>query len=937
MSTTSGQMLAHYRLVEKLGEGGMGVVWRALDTRLARDVAVKLLPDTFSGHPERLARFDREARALAALNHPNIGQIYGLEQPEGDHGAPPVLVLEYVPGEGLDQRLERERLSVEDALGFALQIASGLEAAHELGIIHRDLKPGNIRLTPDERIKILDFGLAKVLATGDSNPDRSSAGVTEWPTISTDQTRVGAFLGTVGYMSPEQARGKAVDRRTDIWSFGCILYEMLAGVPPFPGETVADRIGAILHLEPAWSLLPPATPPAIRDLLRRCLEKDPKRRLRDVGDARLEVERVLSGRGEPLPGAAGPAAAGLGALPATGMGRHSRAALVVLASALASLLLWNLLGPGSFWAPQVPEQKPVRLALNVPKDLVMINGSPAPDGQTEVILAAPPLPDGRPDRTKTRVYLRALDDFELRPVAGTEGAGGLLPAPDGRHLYVFFPTDADRIKVRLMKVAIDGGTPATEIAQFERKGRDADVLPNGDLAFLVEEGRGLQIVPAGGGPWPEPVKIDSGELHASFTRINPLPDGEHAFVDALWYTPQGFHIGVVLLDLRTGGTRLLVQDGGNAQYSPTGHLLYARADMLYAVRFDLGSLSIEGTPVPLMDGLRAEDAWMPGTYFMRGRNLAYLPGGTLGRQRAIAVARPGTPASPLGDDRRSFVFPPRSSPDGRQVAAVLVNSGALYEIWVASVANPTFRRVVADPVADCFSPVFSSDGREIAYLRLAKNADDGVYVRPVTGGPPRRILSFDPSLGKALYPLSWSGDAMLLRRFEGDDTDVVLLRVPGGTGTAKPADLRPLLTGGAFQPNARFSPDGRRVAYVSDESGRLDVYVAPFLPEGRLGPATIVSSNGGYAPSWAINGASLYFSDRDDRPVGAPLNPDGTFGPARPLDLDIGRRASTREGMGFEPLADGGIVFLQKGDDEDVPSHINLVVNFADELERRVP
>ena len=299
------------------------------------------------------------------------------------------------------------------------------------------------------------------------------------------------------------------------------------------------------------------------------------------------------------------------------------------------------------------------------------------------------------------------------------------------------------------------------------------------------------------------------------------------------------------------------------------------------------------------------------------------------------MAQPRSAPTTLGDDRRPFCYPPRTSPDGRHVASVVVTSGALYEIWVADVGNPTFRRVVADPAADCFSPVFSSDGREIAYLRLAKNQDDGIYVRSLAGGTPRRVLSFDQAKGGAMYPVSWSGNRMLLRRFNGDDTDIVQLTV--GPGTATPDSLKPVLSGPAFQSNARMSPDGRRLAYVSDESGRIDVYVAPLSDDGRVGPATIVSTNGGYSPVWGINGSTLYFLDRDDRPVSVALSPDGRFGPAQPLELDLARRASTREGMAFEPLANGGFVFLQKGEDEDLPQHVNLVVNFAEELDRRVP
>ncbi len=919
MAAANPRMVSHFRIVEKLGEGGMGVVWKAIDTRLGREVAIKSLPESFADDEERLARFEREARALASLSHPNIASIFGLEQP-GDASAP-VLVLEYVPGKGLDECLEKGALPLDDALDVAQQLAAGLEAAHELGVVHRDLKPANIRLTPDDRVKILDFGLAKVFnvpgVTSAGASDDSPTVLLEGPTHTAEPTRVGSFLGTVGYMSPEQARGKPVDKRADIWAFGCILFECLAGRPPFPGDSAAEKLGAILHLEPQWDALPHATPAAIVELLHRCLEKDPKRRTRDIGDARNEVDRVRTGLSSP--------GRALDALRA--VRRRTPIALpLALGALLLVVVLWNTFGGGA-WRRTPDRREPIRLTLAVPPNLRLMDGAMAPDGRSAV-LSLRPANAPESDNRAQRLYVRTLDSFELRPLPGTEGTLGVVFFPDGKTVAFVARESSESPRFRLARLPVDGSAPPVPIREWDPTWSGLAIAGNGRFYTIGDAGRSLMTFPASGGDAPRRIALDPGKLNlANVEGMTLLPDGRHALVNLSVYTARGFAFQVGALDLQDGKVATLVEDAANGRYSRTGHLLFSRADTLLAARFDLGSMTLRGDAVPLAAGLRSNNMWSPAGFAFQATTAAFIPGSSAGRQRRFAWLEPNGSVKAWSDDRRPFVFQPVVSPDGRRVAAVIINSAALFEIWVSDVDRPALRRVVAFPDSDCYAPSWSPDGRQLLYARIAKSADDGVWVRDLATGVTRRVLRFGDV---ELIPQDWSPDGrwLIVTKYHRP-SGLMLVHLPDGDDPARAVSVTPGPTA-----SARFAPDGRRVAWVSGETGRLEVYLAPFA-DGKLGASMMISTAGGSGVVWAPDGRALYYLTLADQLVRVAFDRDGAPGTPAPAG-NLGTLGETKQ-TGPAVFRDGRVLFLQRGDDETDARQLDLVVNMDRELIRRLP
>ncbi|MEO8348112.1 MAG: protein kinase, partial [Acidobacteriota bacterium] len=618
-----GSNLGHYHIEEKIGEGGMGEVYRARDSVLRREVAVKVLPSIFASDPERLARFEREAHLLASLSHPNVGAIHGFEESGGVR----FLVLELVPGETLAERLSGGPLPVAEALEVCRQIAEALEAAHEKGIIHRDLKPANVKITPQGKVKVLDFGLAKAFDTVSSDAvDRSQS-----PTITTGATQQGVILGTAAYMSPEQARGKAMDRRTDIWSFGCVLYEALTGKSAFVGETVSDTLAGILTREPEWDRLPVSTPANVRALLRRCLRKEPERRLRDVGDARIELEEALSGAADT-------------AAPATARPSAARVGVAALAGlVLGAVAAWIA---GSRFGRQPAVIAPVaRFSIPLPAKSTLFTGihsiALSPDGS---LLAFAAQSGGQ-----RQLYLRRLDDLESKPIAGTEGGIEPFFSPDGQWIGFWHP-----VSRALKKVALSGGAPLTLC--------ETDVLygaswgADDTIVFSPTVPGGLARVPAAGGKVEPVTKLDLDKNERDHRYAQILPGGK-----AVLFTIADSKIDsyddarIAVQSLETGERKILVEGGTLGRYSPSGHLLYVRAGNLLAVPFDLARLAVTGPPVPVLKGV-FESVNQGSAHFDVARNgsLAYVPGGAEGAERTVVwVDRQGK-AEPLPLPQRAY-------------------------------------------------------------------------------------------------------------------------------------------------------------------------------------------------------------------------------------------------------------------------------------------
>ncbi len=638
MALDPGARLGPYEILAPIGAGAMGEVYRARDTKLGRQVAIKVLPDEFSRDNVRLARFEREAQLLASLNHTNIATLYGLEESEGHK----FLAMELVEGETLAERIASGAIPLEEALPLFKQIAEGLEAAHEKGVIHRDLKPANIKITPEGKAKILDFGLAKA---GFAHDVKS-----ESPTVTRRGTETGAILGTAAYMSPEQSRGKAVDKRTDIWAFGCCLYEALTGKVAFLGETVSDTIANILEREPEWQALPGATPGSVRALLRRCLKKDSNERLRDIGDARIEIDEARSEPPGPL--STVPAAAQLPlwrrALP------WSIAALMVV---VAGMAVWNVIRPSPLVPPTLTH---FVVALDSEQQLAVRPMLPiafSPDG-TQLVYAAQPLGDATYSG-RTQLYLRRPNEFDARPIPGTEGAQNPFFSPDGR--WVGF--HANRT---LLKVSVAGAAPQKICdASFALLG--ASWGPDDTIIFGVPAG-GLRRVSAAGGI-PETLTTPDfakGEASHGFPHI--LPNGTHVLF--IINTVEGNRVGV--LSLESGEWRTLHQlgKGGRTHYLSTGHLVYGQTGSLLAVAFDLEQLEPKGSPVPILEGVLSE-RWLgyDVSYFALSGNgtLVYVPGGgATAESRLVWVDREGR-ATPLWNERGIYRHP-RLAPDGARLA-----------------------------------------------------------------------------------------------------------------------------------------------------------------------------------------------------------------------------------------------------------------------------
>ena len=890
-----GQTLAHYSIVERIGKGGMGEVYRAKDQKLGRDVAIKVLPEEFARDADRVARFQREARLLASLNHPNIAAIHGLEE----SGKTSFLVMELVEGQTLADRIKVGAIPVEESLKIALQIAEALEAAHEKGVVHRDLKPANINVTPEGKVKVLDFGLAKAFAGEHAEMNASNS-----PTLSDMATQQGVILGTAAYMPPEQARGKPVDKRADIWAFGCVLYEMLTGQIAFKGEDVGEILASVIKGDVKLELLPANLHFRVREVIIRCLQKDLKRRYHDIADAKYEIEQALADPGGALAGST------------ISVGTHTKlrtilpwvAAALVAGLIIAGLAVWNLRKPES------------RQVTRFYHDL--------PEGQQFSLLSYGVLavsPDGKQFvySTPKGLYIRSVNELTAKLIAGTE-EDTQCPffSPDGKWIGYYSPKD-----LKLKKITVNGGAP---------------VVLHGDVTQLFgawwNEGNGIAYgswgndimrISANGGAPKSIAKQKSGSVPIN---LQILPDGK-----SILYA-SSHHSGpekIIVQSLKSGEMKELFP-GSNARYIPTGHIIYKlpNNNNLFAVPFNLGRLEVTGEGVPVVEGVQNYAISDSGT-------LAYIPATSSGaakRRTLVWVNRAGK-EEPLSAAPNAYVSF-RISPDGKRVALHVISTPK-GSIWIWDIVREILTRLTFDDDIENTDPIWTVDGKRIVYSSSRESTFLGkgaIYSKAADGTGEAEKLASSP--GRGLIPKSWSKDGKSLVVLEftpsSQGFDIGMISMEGDHAR------KPLLQEKYLEKDPMVSPDGRWMAYASNESGKYEVYVRPF-PDVNNGKWQ-VSTSGGNTPLWSPDGRELYYHI-GDAAMAVPVETGPAFNHGKPKVLFQLKTTVRLSGMDpsdwtyWDINPDGKRFLMWKETDAaaEGPRKINVVLNWFEELKEKVP
>jgi serine/threonine-protein kinase len=897
--------ISHYRITDKIGEGGMGEVYRAHDERLDRDVAIKVLPEEVAQDEARLARFEREAKLLASLNHTNIATLYGLEEQEGQR----FLVMELAEGETLAQRIKKGPIPVDDALPIALQIAEGLEAAHEQGIIHRDLKPANMMLSPEGLIKILDFGLAKAWA-----PEEGDADLTHSPTLTAQMTAAGVLLGTAAYMSPEQARGKSVDKRADIWAFGCVLWEMLTARRPFTGDTVTDTLGAIVKDEPDWERLPESTPPAARRVLRRCLAKDPQMRLQHIGDARIDLAEVeREGESADLPEAIQRA-----------LSRRPRWRWLLVGLAAGGVL--SALGLSTLLQPREHARRPVRrYSISLPPDAPF---RPTTEYRSEPALALSP--DGiwlvyvARGQSQYRLMRRRLDSLESEVVAGTENPqyefGAPFFSPDGHWLgFEAFPF--------LKKVNLAGGLP--ENLCQARYVVSSAWREDGAIVFGSWVPRGVYWVPEDGGT-PQEVTLpdrDGGEVFRGFPE--PLPGGKGMLLTV--YRAMGMAgRKLAVLDLDSHELRILADRVPFGRYAPTGHIVFPQQGRLMAMPFDVDTLSATGEPVEVTEpgmGVRGRDPleWT----FSNDGTLVYAQVRTdQYRDRSLVwVDRGGreTPAgfpAPFPDSRG------RLSPDRRRLASGHIDDeSGEFDVWIHDLETGGSTRITDTQGSDS-NPLWTPDGERIVFASARAGPPNLYWIAAHGRGDAERLIESEYSQ----YPWTWSPDGKTLFYGEmghpGSGADLWVLSFE-----EEPPRAMPLLRSRHEEYCPAISPAGRWLAYSSSETLTQQIWIQPYPAMDRKWP---ISIDGGRNPVWHPRGDSIFFFDLEGRLMEARVQTQPTFSVKRPrVVLDDLWGAYPNFQLDVTP--DGERFLLVKTPPQEDITELIVVENWFEVLKRKAP
>ncbi len=892
----------------------MGEVYLARDSRLDRPVAIKALPAHLAQDHDRLARFQREAKVLASLSHPGIGAIYGLEESQGNQ----YLILEFVEGETLADRLTRGPIPVDEALAMARQMAEALELAHEKGVIHRDLKPSNVMVTAEGVVKVLDFGLARTAEAHASTMHAANA--PDSPTITSPMpvhspTIPGVIMGTAGYMSPEQARGKAVDKRSDIFSFGCVLYEMLTGIMPFRGETVADAIGATLHKDSDLSLLPAATPPTIRLLLTQCLTKDRSNRLRDIGDARLALTHALSD----------PTGATLGRSGAEPMpqrrGVHPAAMVALAAVAVVggTFPLWSArVGIGG--AAAVSPKPVVRFTIEPPTGYTLPpfvhNGTGiaiSPAGDRFVFVAEA---DNKPF-----LCMRDVASAQSRVLPGTDGASSPFFSPDGAWLGFMS-------KSRLMKMPADGG-PALTICELAY-GASFAWLEDGTIVWGSGVS-GLWRVNANGGKpdqlakaGPGTPSLDGGLAVGGMNVPLAVPGANYILSDS-WSGFSTEDYNLIAVSLNDGSSRLVLRAVAEPRFITPTRLLFTRGTTVMTVAFDPSRGVTVGEPTVAVEKVRT-DQWMDSAYIgaSTSGSFAYAPGGRFGADRRLVRVDESGKSTPILDGTDTYNMVPVVSADGRK--ALLTTLRSKVELWVLDLERRSLSLV--NSRTETFRPCWVDGGNSIVAGQVDATGGYNMAKWPVGGGEPIVLPGTSGRMDNPLQELP-DGSAVLVQSNSFDamsQPNLVLYNYAAGS-------FSPVRDSPAYEGDGSIAPDGNWIAYVSDESGRAQVYVGPL---GAKGPNVQVSSIGGNSPRFSRDGKRLFFRDSQDVLMAVTVEFSGTEPrismPSKVFDVKTSGPFATIGWAGYEPLPEGGFLMVERAAWEKEPPVIHVVLNWALEL-----
>jgi len=860
-------MLGPYQILSPLGAGGMGEVYRARDPRMGRDVAIKVSAERFSD------RFEREARAVAALNHPNICQIYDV--------GPNYLVLELIEGPTLADRIREGPLPPAEALAIARQIADALDSAHERGIVHRDLKPANVKVTPEGVVKVLDFGLARIVEPATAE-DPAIA-----PTVTIEATRAGEVLGTAAYMAPETACGKPADKRADVWAFGVVLYEMLAGRRPFRGKTISDTLAAVLKEEPDWDPVPATA----RRLLQRCLEKEPKRRLRDIGDAWLLLEEA-------------PAPTEIRG----GAGRRVAAGVVALAAAIALWAVWSATRqPGPAGQPAVK----MDLDLGADVDLGSSIGPSlalSPDGTLVAFVSQ--ATDGT-----SGLFIRRLDQSRAQQLPGTEGAIQPFFSPDGQWVGFF-------AQGKLKKIRTDGGEP---LSLCDAPGpRGASWGEDDRIVATLDSQVGLSLVPSEGGKAVPLTELAQGEISHRWPQV--LPGGK----TVLFTKGAGFgnFDGGDLAVVSIGDRRTRVVQAGMFGRYLAGYLLYVARGVLYAVRFDLNALRTQGPPVLLVNDLSSDSNFGSSQFdCSRSGVIAYRRGTAQGRSTIQWVDRTGR-TEPLRAEPAFYLFP-RLSPDGNRLL-VRVTQGSSADLWIDDLLRDSRMRLTKGPTLNSM-PEWSPDGRYVVF----ESAGGMFWARSDGAGQTQQLTRS----ARVQFPNAFSPDGTLLVFSEltsGAQASIQTMPVDIASGELRAGKPRLFLETQTLNTYARFSPDGRWLAYADAESGSYVVYVRPF-PEN--GARVQISDTGGMMPVWSGNAHELFYRTEDQRIMVVNYTVNGrTFVADKPRVWFDKQLANTGLTPNFDLAPDGkrfaALMAAESPEPRETQSHVKIVVDFSDEVRR---
>jgi Tol biopolymer transport system component len=824
-----GQRVAHYNITAHLGSGGMGDVYQATDTRLGRSVALKFLPDAFAHDPGRASRFEREAKALASLNHPNIAALHGLEESDGRG----FLVMELVPGQTLDERILGPAMPLEETLSVARQIADALEAAHEKGIVHRDLKPANVKVTPDGRVKVLDFGLAK-LVTDDADERARRAAVSKSPTIIMQATHAGVILGTAAYMAPEQAKGLAVDTRADIFAFGCVLYEMLTGRPAFDGETTTDILSRVLQRDPDWTQLPSDVPPSIHRLVRLCLEKDPRKRRQAAGDVRLDLEHALT---EPV-------------VAPIAVARRRGRVIPFAWAAVALLVVAALALPAVRHLREAPPPE-MRLQIVTPPALDPLDFALSPDGRYLVFVATGSSSDAE------RLYLRAMNQTEARPLAGTAGARFPFWSPDSRSLGFFASEQVFRIDI--------AGGPAQPLAPAVNPQGGA-WSGDGTIVFAPTTVTPLFRVPASGGKLTAATALESPS-QTNHRRPFFLPLTRQFLFHATGPGQSAVYLG----SLDTTMLKRVMPTNSSAQMLAPDHIVFAEQGALVARRFEASRGEVTGDPVTIADVSGIGSGAALGFSTSAAGSVAYR-------------AAKATPSRMTWFDRAGSVLSqgadlnaPNISPNGRYVVYDRTIEGNR-DVWIMDLVRGGTTRFTTNAAIDGF-PVWSPDGSRLAFHSQRKGTFD-IWTKRFDGAAGTEELLLETPDHE--WPIAWSKDGrfLLYQRTDRDYESSNLFALPM-TG----ADRTPIVVADtpAEERMGEFSPDSRWIAYQTSESGQPEIVVRGF-PESKA--IVHVSTSGGTAPRWRADGKEIYFVALDGKMMAVRVTTTGqtiTLGTPEPL------------------------------------------------------